>query len=287
MKPIAVMQVTDTLIAAGLERVAVNVANALPRDQYESHLCTTRREGPLADLVAPGVHRLRLGRTGRFDVAAIRRLVDYIRNHRIEILHAHGTSLFISVFASLFKPYPIVVWHDHFGMDATEERVRWIYWLATRRVRCVMAVNKALAEWSTQRLGIRRELVSYIPNFVDVSDTGQNIPDLPGEPGFRVVCVANLRPQKDHPTLLRAMRLVLREFPAAHLLLVGQAHARDYLAGLQSEMSKGSLAGHVTWLGARLDVSDILRGCNVGVLSSNSEGFPWLSSNMDSPGSAW
>src|SRR5918999_1889196 len=89
-----VMQLTDTLGAGGAERVAVNLANLLPRERYRMYLCTTRRDGPLAGLVADDVGRLCLARRWRFDYRAFGRLVDFIREHKVQILHAHGTALF-------------------------------------------------------------------------------------------------------------------------------------------------------------------------------------------------
>jgi hypothetical protein len=56
MKRLNVMQVTDTLDAGGAERIAVTIANLLPRSEYKSYLCTTRRDGPLLELLASDVN---------------------------------------------------------------------------------------------------------------------------------------------------------------------------------------------------------------------------------------
>ena len=109
------MQVTDTLNAAGRELMAVNLANLLESKGCRSYLCTTRSEGPLERHVGANVRRLRLARKRTVDVRALLRLVAFIRAHQIEILHAHGASLFIACAASLFPPNPVVVWHDNEG----------------------------------------------------------------------------------------------------------------------------------------------------------------------------
>src|SRR5438876_10197966 len=75
---IGVMHITDTLAAGGTERVAVNVVNNLPREQYRVHLCTTRQDGPLASLVAEDVGRLRLSKSRTIDRKAIQQLVAYV-----------------------------------------------------------------------------------------------------------------------------------------------------------------------------------------------------------------
>jgi glycosyltransferase involved in cell wall biosynthesis len=264
----------DSLVAGGLERVAVNLANSLPPSRYRAHLCTTRRDGPLDENVSADVERLRLRRSGRFDLMALRRLVAYIRANDIRLIHAHGTSLFLAVVAARFAPRPAVVWHDHFGRYATEERPAWLYGAAARRLAAVIAVNEPLAQWSRARLGVPEDRVYYIPNFAQVPADVRPAEDLPGASGSRIVCVANLRRQKDHPTLLRAMRIILRQFPEANLLLVGEPSEPEYVAEVKRMIAAGDLENHVSYLGFRADVAAVLRACDVGVLSSTSEGFP-------------
>lgn len=271
---INVMHLTDTLDAGGRERVAVDLVNVLPRERYRTHLCTTRRDGPLADLVAEDVGRLRLTRTGRFDVGAIRQLIAYVRKHQVRILHAHETSLFVAAVASLFPPHPVVVWHDHFGGQEMGERPARLYRLAAKRVGGVITVNQALAEWSRGRLHVPIDRVWFVPNFVrEAHDDGKR-PNLPGERGKRIVCVANFRPQKDHPALLQAMTLVLQQEPAARLLLVGTGSDENYFDLVRKEIARRELYRHVSLLGLRRDVAAVLRACDIGVLSSASEGLP-------------
>jgi glycosyltransferase involved in cell wall biosynthesis len=271
---IGVLQICDTLNAGGMERVAVNVANGLPRGRYASHLCTTRCDGALEADVAPDVGRLRLRRSHTLDVAAVRRLVRYVREHRIAVLHAHGPSLFIAAAASAFAPHPAVVWHDHFGAHETERRIPWLYRFPARRVGGVIAVSQALAQWAVEKLRMPRERVRFIANFVAEPPASLTVPPLPGKPGVRIVCVANLRPQKDHLNLLAAMKILLQKFPEAHLILLGSSVDEGHTARLTSVMEGDGLAGHVSWLGSRDDVQGVLKGCTVGVLGSASEGLP-------------
>ncbi|MGH9945427.1 MAG: glycosyltransferase, partial [Pyrinomonadaceae bacterium] len=271
---IGVMHVTDTLSAGGAERVAVNVVNCLPRERYAPYLCTTRGDGPLEDLLEPDVQRLSLKRQGRFDAHALWRLVRFIQTNRIDILHAHQTSLFIAAAAALFPPYPKVIWHDHFGRFKLEVRPAFTYRQATRRIKGVIAVNPDLADWSRRSLHVPAERVWYVPNFACAPEPGGAPPELPGAAGGRIVCVANFRRQKDHLTLVRAMARVADESPAAHLLLVGVLVDHSYVAEIQAEIAARGLAGRVTLLGERRDVGALLRACDVGVLSSSSEGLP-------------
>ncbi len=267
----AVLHLIDTLEPGGAETVAVDLVNHLSRERFRPFLGTTRREGALAERILPDVGRLSLGRRRTFDPVALGRLSGFIRRHGISIVHAHSTSLFTAILATFTQPEVRVVWHDHFGRHGNEVRPAWLYGPVVRRAAGVIAVNEALARWSREQLGAER--VWYLPNFATDIAPGA-VPELPGEPGRRIVCVANLRAQKDHPTLLAAMARVVREEPAAHLLLVG-AEVEPGVAARVLEMRRTlGLEDRVSLLGRRDDVPALLRGCDVGVLSSSAEGFP-------------
>jgi len=277
MKRISVMHLIDTLNAGGAERMAVNIVNLLPRDRYRMHLCTTRQEGPLADLVSDDVvrHSLnRRGRFGRFDWRAVRSLIREMKRNEIQILHAHGTSLFMASIAAAFEPHAAVVWHDHWGRNELESRPAWLYRIAAKRTRAIIAVNQNLVRWSRDQLRIGEGRVSFISNFVcDASSNGEPL-ELPGTPAERIVCVANFRPQKDLVTLINAMSLVVRQFPSAHLLLIGDLTDKTYVELIRKRVAEEKLSHNVSFLGQRNDVASILKACDIGVLSSASEGLP-------------
>ncbi len=268
------MHMACSLDTGGFERMAVNIANCLPRDRYSAYFCTTRHDGPLAERVAKDVVWLRLERRQRFDVGAIRRLVAFNRANNIEILHAHDTALFIAAVASLFPPYPALVWHDHFGPYGIEKRPLWLYRPAASCVSGIISVTQELAGWSRLSLGKPPQRVWYIPNFVCIPDVNGKHPALPGTEGMRIICLANLRAQKDHFCLLRAISIVIRRVPAAHLLLVGAPIEEPYAELVRKEISHLGLDQNVSWLGQRLDGSTILRASDIGVLSSAAEGLP-------------
>jgi glycosyltransferase involved in cell wall biosynthesis len=268
------MHLVDTLRVGGVERVAVSLSNLLPRAGYRTHLCTTRAEGPFAALVADGVGRLCLARSSRFDMSAVRRLVRYIKAHDIRILHAHGSTLFLARLSACFPPYPAVIWHDHYGRHAFNDRPVWLYRAATRGIAGVIAVNHPLADWSRRSLGVPAERVWYIPNLVEKTTVSGAAPELPGVAGKRIVCLANLRPQKDHFNLLTAMTLVRVHDPEAHLLLAGDFSDRNYKEKVIERIQKLDLARHVSYLGRSENVTALLGASDIAVLSSRSEGLP-------------
>jgi glycosyltransferase involved in cell wall biosynthesis len=274
VKPISVMQVTDTLAAGGAERIAVSFANALPRDRFSSHLCTTRASGPLAGLLQPDVERLELCRRTTLDMKALVRARSYILEKGISVLHAHGTAVYFAVASAFLARNCLVVWHAHYGCQAEQTRAPWPLRLAARRVAGIIAVSSPLAEWARTRLGVPADRVWCVPNFVVEPLRSPEPPALPGTPGKRIVCVANLRPEKDPLTLLDAMKQVVESDPAASLLLVGSEADPAYAVKVKERVHHQGLADSVFFLGSQSNVSSILRGCDIGVMSSASEGMP-------------
>jgi glycosyltransferase involved in cell wall biosynthesis len=80
--------------------------------------------------------------------------------------------------------------------------------------------------------------------------------------------VARLEPEKGHPTLLEAWRLVLREVPSAYLLVVGEGSRYDALAEQAAELG---VSDHVVFTGRRDDVPAVTAALDVAVLPSYRE----------------
>lgn len=270
----AIMHIIDSLDIGGAEKMTVNIVNNLPRDRFLLHLCTTRHNGILNNVVNPDVNHLSLQRKHTFDLAALMRLIHYIWKRRIRLVHAHSASVFIAAIASLFPPFPQVIWHVHYGKLSAQQRPSLAYRIMASKIRGVITVNQPLKTWAHQVLRIPENRVWYIPNF---SNLQKNLPaslDLPGIRSMRIVCLANLRPEKDPLTLIQAMEIVVKAAPGAQLILVGKASDTAYEAEISAEIRRLGLEQTITWLGQRQDIGAILHSCSIGVLSSASEGLP-------------
>ena len=252
----------------------MTLVNGLPRDGYRPHLGTTRREGPLASEVARDVGRCILNRRRTIDLGALRHLVRYIRDHRIQLIHAHGSAAFMAMWAALLPPFPPLVWHAHYGMLTTDWRPRPAYRLLALRLSAAIVVNEGLRLWACDALRISPQRVRLIPNPVATAAVTKEAVGLPGVPGKRMVCLANLRPPKDHATLLKAVALVRQQQPDVQLFLVGRTGEDVYAAECRRLISALGLRENVWMMGERSDAAELLSACDIGVLSSSSEGLP-------------
>lgn len=268
-----VLQLIDSLAAGGAERVSVNLANALSEAGVASFLCATRAGGTLEGFIDNRVETLLLHKRSALDAAALYRLVTFIRRHKINIVHAHSSSFFTAVLCKPFTGVKIV-WHDHYGdAEQLSERNSGTLKRMSAFFDYVLSVNDALAAWSKTQLKVPEENVLFLHNFAKLSPTGKT-PELPGDEAHRIVCLANLRPQKDHMTLLRAFEAILADHPEWHLLMVGEDKQDAYSDRLKSYIENQGMGTNAHILGARGDAADILAVSTVGVLSSKSEGLP-------------
>jgi glycosyltransferase involved in cell wall biosynthesis len=74
--------------------------------------------------------------------------------------------------------------------------------------------------------------------------------------------------------MLAAFATVARAEPRAHLLLVGSSTDVTYRALVEEAIRSHGLDRHVTILGERRDVAELLPHCDVGLVGSRSEGLP-------------
>ncbi|MEH6659111.1 glycosyltransferase [Leeuwenhoekiella marinoflava] len=268
-----VLQLIDSLEIGGAERMAVNYANALHKRVEVSALCVTRKEGQLKTLIDPEVPYLYLKRKRRLDFAAVLRLRNFIKKHQVEIIQAHGSSYFLAVLVRLITPGLKLIWHDHFGNSeylaerkATSLRMLSVFFDA------VFAVNEKLAHWSKEKLKV--ENTFYVKNFIAEALPFDADFKISGAKGKRMVCVANLRPQKNHRMLLDAFKLVLEQDAAFTLHLFGQAPDSLYAESLFERMEAEPFSKSVFYHATYLKMSAILPHFDIGVLSSDSEGLP-------------
>ncbi|MAN60017.1 MAG: hypothetical protein CMC08_09310, partial [Flavobacteriaceae bacterium] len=110
-----VLQLIDSLAPGGAERMAVNLANASAWEGVESHLMATRRGGKLEQAVISSVSVVILEKQSTLDLSALARAVQYIRKHRITVLHAHTTSYFFATLLKIRNPKLHLIWHEHHG----------------------------------------------------------------------------------------------------------------------------------------------------------------------------
>lgn len=120
-----------------------------------------------------------------------------------------------------------------------------------------------------RRAGFRNPNCLVIPNGVDVAET------LTARgPARRFGMAARLNPQKDHPTLFRAIAIARRARPDLRFALAGAGLTRDNPAVRQMMDESRVDSAALDLLGEVEDMSAFYAGIDALLLSSRTEGFP-------------
>lgn len=253
--------------------MAVNIANALSEIGLESHLCSTRLEGDLKAKIGAEVGYLFLNKKSTLDVKATQKLIRYIKSNEINTIHAHATSYFTAFLVKLGFPKTTIIWHNHYGNYinlSLPKKLPLI--LVSQTFKTVISVNNNLHQWAKQHLQAKH--YKYLPNFAAFGLENPAITQLHGENEKRIVCLANLRPDKDHINLLKAFKRLRKKHTEWTLHLVGMDFKDVYANEIKSFVEQHNLIPCVFLYGSRSDTQHILKQATIGVLSSKSEGLP-------------
>jgi len=269
-----IVQLIDSLNPGGAERMAVNIATILSDKIAFSGLVTTREEGDLSKSIDKKVAYIFLNRKKVLDVKALLKMRNFLIQNRVEYLHAHSSSWFFAFLCKLVIPKLKLIWHDHYGNSEFLENRKNIQLLhfVSNYFEVIFSVNEQLREWAQKNLNCKR--VFFLPNFY-LNQTNQiNTTFLKGNEGKRIVCLANLRPQKDHFFLLKIAIEIITKYPDWTFHLVGHDFNDSYSQNLKSEIKKANLEKNVFIYGSCNDISFILEQADIGILTSSSEGLP-------------
>lgn len=272
-KKMRILQLIDSLEAGGAERMAVSYANALNRNVGFGALVTTRAEGSLKNQLDKNVVYSFLNRKSTFDFKALLLLRRFVIQNKITHIHAHSSSVFFGALLKLLRPKLRLIWHDHYGnSEILNERPVFVLQLASCFVSRIISVNQKLQSWAITKLFCKR--VAFLPNFTSVSSDDLETTFLKGSDGKRIVCLANLRPQKNHQMLLQIAKALQSTHPDWTFHLVGKDFKDSYSDALRDEILALGLSDVVYIYGSKEDIPFILKQSTIGILTSESEGLP-------------
>ena len=277
--PRAILFVHATEVMAGGERSLLNLARHLDPSRFLAQVACDAGEEFIALMADAGVpaHRLEfpgLRPPGLETWRTARRLAAICRAQSISLLHANTprTNLYAGLAGRLAR-IP-VVWHCRNllapGMRDTD---RWFGWLPDR----ILCNSDAIA---ARFVGCRwQDRVVTIINGVNLAEFHPDIStaDIRRELGWEnhpiLIASSRLDPEKGHDTLLKAMQIVVAEFPSTRMVIAGRAAANpvERHALLELRIQELNLTGVVKLLGFRRDIPELLAAAEISVLPAEAE----------------
>ena len=268
-----ILQIIDSLEIGGAEKMAVNYANGLANLVEFSGIVTTRKEGFLKKQLNPNVDYLFLNRKKTVDFSALFRLKNYCNINQIDYLQAHSSSYFTAVLLKLLFPKIKVIWHDHNGLsEFLSSRKSLVLKLFSYFFEGIVVVNDQLKNWAVATLHCKSVL--YLPNFTVLNQNEIKHTTLEGIDGKRILCLANLRFQKNHFLLLEVAEKLKISHPDWSFHLIGKDFQDAYSANIKNLISDKNLSESVFIYGSKEDTQHCLTQSEIGILTSQSEGLP-------------
>lgn len=279
--PLRVLFVVPDLGVGGAERHVVTLAPALDPTRFRvSVVCIGDAGALFGALARTHVPTCALHSRNR-PLRALVGLLRIMREERPDIVVTRGynAETLGRIAAALTRVPRSVVWVHNATDIAPRGRVRRV---VDRMLEPLTTAYYGVAHgqrpYLVDELGHPAHKIEIIHNGVDPTrfspaDDRPALAERLGLPASApaIGIVAMLRPEKDHRTLLRAMRMVLDEIPDAHLVIVGDGPLRAELEDLTARLG---IADNVHFAGTRSDVGEVLPALDVFVLSSTTECFP-------------
>jgi glycosyltransferase involved in cell wall biosynthesis len=253
--------------------MAINYANALVGKIDFSGLVATRKEGSLLSQVDTKVNYLFLNKKSSFDLIAVFALRRYVVKNKVTVIDAHSSSFFVAFLLKLVCPSIKIVWHDHYGdSEFLNSRATFVFKVTLPFFDGVISVNQKLQQWAEQKLQFKNTI--YLPNFASKENDVDAHTFLKGIEGKRIVCLANLRPQKNHFLLLKVAKKLKETHPDWTFHLVGKDFDDSYSAEISKLIVEYGLKETVFVYGSQNDIQNIVEQATICVLTSKSEGLP-------------
>ena len=268
-----ILQIIDSLEIGGAERMAINYANALSKKIDFSALVSTRKEGNLKSEIDSKVNYLFLEKKSAIDLIAVFKLKAYCKKNKIEFLQPHSTSYFTAFLVKLVYPKIQIIWHDHNGLsEFTGTKNNFILKIASCFFKAIIVVNYQLKDWASKELYCKQ--IFYLPNFTNYENNGKLETQLLGKDLKRILCLANLRHQKNHFFLLKVAQKLKVSHPDWSFHLVGKDFEDEYSKQIFELIKINGLEKNVFVYGSRNDSFNIISQSDIAILTSKSEGLP-------------
>jgi glycosyltransferase involved in cell wall biosynthesis len=282
MTPIRVLWLTKGLGPGGAERLLVSFAAIADQERFDlraAYLLPVK-DHLVSALAGCGVPAVCLQGPRAGDPRWAHRLRKLVRDERIDIVHVHSPLV-----AALARPAlralpgrdrPALMGTEHNVWSSHHPATRWANRLTLPLEDVTIAVSDEVRSSMSSRLARRTEVVIHGVDVDAIARRRIERESARAELGLKsnellVATVANLRANKDYPTLLAAARRLVDAGEPARFVSVGQG---PLAAELEAERDRLGLGERFQFLGYREDPVRILVAADVFCLSSRFEGLP-------------
>ena len=298
-KQLHVVHLIEGLGPGGAERLLYTNLKHFDAQQVRSTVITVYPDAThwLEPIKALGVETFCLNcNTPRDIPRGVRTLRAWLRENKPDVIHSHlwaaniigriaGRLTKTPVISSIHNPdHEAEAWADGADVSLMKRRVvrELDRWTAHKACDRMIAVSEYVKQSAHRQLGVSLDEIEVVYNPIDVdliraeptTDRAELLRThgLPPD-SLLLLNVARVSPQKGLIYALRALPEILRQYPTVHLLSVGGTTDPAWRKQVENEAATLGVADHFHLLGARRDVIDFLRACDVFIFPSLYEGL--------------
>jgi glycosyltransferase involved in cell wall biosynthesis len=271
-----IVQLVNSLGYGGAEEVTRTLVASLHKRGHSVRVVCLRGLGDMPESVKPlvdaGIEIIDLDKPSGFSFRSLRWLARYLRSERIDVVHSHNHLVHHYAAAAGRMAGTGAVVNTLHGtatlvMNPGASALFWASCIFSDRVVCV---STEVEDVFRKRFLLPAGTVAAIDNGIDLArfDFERSRP-----PGAPIVfgSIGRLVAVKDHRNLLEAFALLIRRLPSARLRILGGGPLE---AELRQAADALGITGTVDFCGAGSDAAGFLRGIDIYVISSKSEGLP-------------
>jgi glycosyltransferase involved in cell wall biosynthesis len=264
----------------GLETVAVELANGLDAERFESSVVSFATPDPRQNnLHTARVRLVALHKPEGNQPGLIYHLYRVLRELRPHIVQTHNWgTLLEGVVAARLAGVPIVVHAEHGTIQGGWRRLvtqRFLW----RTVHKVLCVSQAHRQRLVETVGFPYDRLTLMLNGVDVNAFMPQLADkeaIRADMGLEldalyIGTVGSLRPVKNQILLLQAAQQVCATYHNVRVVIIGEGPLHGQLVRTAEELG---IQKQVRLLGARTEIPALLNALDIFVLPSLSEAYP-------------
>lgn len=279
-EPMKILQVCSAESLGGGERHVIDLTRALIERGHSLHLAV-RPGSPLrGELSDQPVTWHELGLRNAMDVLSAHQLSQIIRDHKIDVLHAHVARdyTFCGIAARMSRPVRFFLTRHHFNPIRSNPLYAW----TLAEARALIAVSETVGEQLAIAFPDQIERIHVIPNWIDYRAGGalsrdRARADLGITRRYAVAIIGRLTPLKRQDLFIQAAAHLVREryWTDVDFLVIGEAGPEDerYLEQLEKLIRESGAAGNIKLTGFVDELPAHLPGIDIVAAPSDNEAF--------------
>jgi len=276
-----VLQIVNSLECGGLENLVVELSKGLRDGGIKTDILCLGTRGELAVLAErEGIAVFCFNKKEGFNPLVICQIFNFIRKNKYDLIHTHNL-------APLIYGSPAARLAGIKCINTRHGRERKFTHRYIWQMNSLVAVVSGDAEAELMKHNCMSQTETrVIYNGIDIDkyrkiEDGKRLIDKRKELGLgndeKVIgIVARLAIEKDHETLLKAVAKLVQDQTSSvngsklRLLIVGDGPLGN---DLKESVKRSGLEGHVTFMGFREDIAELLQIFDIFLLSSTQEGI--------------